>query len=240
VRLKQENGRLADFRWLANEADVQHGITGNRRILSVKNSAEIFEIIPARRGIAGAPPQRGGKLFDRDQPTPRALERQLDSHGGGEKNVDFARLDFLQISGGNFGSFRQLFLGQAFSHSFPADIRAKRGNSCPFFFAQRHDILHRREPNSLNDTLYREINRDSYCQSPVWSYSPRKKFARQILVFKSSAWPKTAMKMQCWPENTVQIAKTRREILRKIFARFKKQRAERILLKASASWRRIK
>ncbi len=47
------------------------------------------------------------------------------------------------------------------------------------------------------------------------------------------------MKMRCWPENTAQIAETRREILRKILARIKKERAERILLKESAFQRRI-
>jgi hypothetical protein len=70
----------------------------------------------------------------------------------GEKDVDFTRLNFLEISSGNLGSFGQLVLRQATANPLSSHIRAKHLNSRPLFLGYGHDILHRFEVKILNDT----------------------------------------------------------------------------------------
>jgi hypothetical protein len=96
------------------------------------------------------------RLFGRHQPFPRALKPQLNPESRGEKYVDFTGLNFLEVSGGNFGFFSQLLLRHASAHPLPAHIRAEKPYSRPFFFAQRHDILHRRSRKIMNDMVHRE------------------------------------------------------------------------------------
>lgn len=74
----------------------------------------------------------------------------------GQKNVNFAGLNFLEISSGNFSPFGQLLLRNAFAHPLPADVRAKNLDSRPIFFAERHDILHREKRKIMNDMVHRE------------------------------------------------------------------------------------
>jgi hypothetical protein len=105
------------------------------------------------------------------QAFPGATKSQLYSESRGQKDVDLPCLYLLEVSGGDFSLFSQLFLRHAATHPLPANIRAERGNSCPFFVAQRHDILHRQEANPLNDMSYREKTVDFYCQSLVRSYN---------------------------------------------------------------------
>ena len=91
-------------------------------------------------------------LIRRHQPFPRTTESQLNSKGGGEEDVDFPGLDFLQIARGNFSTFCQFVLRQFFAHAFPAHVRAEDLDSLPFFFGNGHDILHRFYAMNMNDT----------------------------------------------------------------------------------------
>ena len=104
------------------------------------------------------------RLFGRHQPFPRALKPQLNPESRGEKYVDFTGLNFLEVSGGNFGFFSQLLLRHASAHPLPAHIRAEKPYSRPFFFAQRHDILHPLDRKMWNDMVHREIDCDIACQ----------------------------------------------------------------------------
>jgi hypothetical protein len=91
-------------------------------------------------------------LFRRHQPFPRAAESQLDPKSCCDKNVDFTGFNFLKIPRGDFGSFSQLILRQAFAHPFPAHIGAKDLDSLPFFLGNCHDTLHRFSALKMNDT----------------------------------------------------------------------------------------
>jgi hypothetical protein len=91
-------------------------------------------------------------LFEGHQPFPCASEPQLNPKCRGEKDVDFARLNFLEISSGNLGSFGQFILRQGFANPLSSHIRAKHLNSRPLVFGYSHDILHRFESKILNDT----------------------------------------------------------------------------------------
>jgi hypothetical protein len=92
------------------------------------------------------------KLFGWHQSLPRATESQLNSEGGGDQNVNFPGLNFLQIARCNFGSFRQFILRQFFANALTTDVCAKGLDSLPFFFGNGHDILHRFLRQNMNDT----------------------------------------------------------------------------------------
>lgn len=91
-------------------------------------------------------------LLDWHQPLPRAAQRQLNPERGRQEEIDFPRLDFLQIACGNFSPFCQLVLRQTLAHPFAAHICAKSFDSPPFFFGNSHDILHRGHATNVNDT----------------------------------------------------------------------------------------
>jgi hypothetical protein len=99
-------------------------------------------------------------LFGRHQPFPRATESQLDSKSGGNENVYFTGLDFLKIARGNFGSFGQFILRQFLADALTAHVRAVDFDSLPFFFGNRHDILHRGSNDENERYIYRETISD--------------------------------------------------------------------------------
>jgi len=70
----------------------------------------------------------------------------------GDQNVNFPRLNFLEIARGNFRAFRQFILCQFLAHPLPAHIRAEDLDSLPLFLGNGHDILHRFLMNKMNDT----------------------------------------------------------------------------------------
>jgi hypothetical protein len=91
-------------------------------------------------------------LFSRSQPFPRAAERQLNAKGRGGENVDFPSFNFLKVAGGDFSPFGQGILRQVFADPFPAHVGPENFNPLPFFFGNRHDILHRFYDPKMNDT----------------------------------------------------------------------------------------
>ena len=91
------------------------------------------------------------------QLVPGALQGELDAAGGGEEDVDFAGLDFLEVAGGELGSFSQPFLGPALPQTLAADVCAEKLQSGPLFSAQWHDIIRRSGAEIWNDTSYREV-----------------------------------------------------------------------------------
>jgi hypothetical protein len=70
----------------------------------------------------------------------------------GDKNVNFACLNFLEIARGDFSPFCQFVLRESLAHPLTAHIRAEDFDSLPFFFGNGHDILHRFYPENMNDT----------------------------------------------------------------------------------------
>ena len=91
-------------------------------------------------------------LFHRSQPLPRTAQRQLNPKRGGEQDVDFPGLDFLEVARGNLGALRKLVLRQAAAHPLAAHARAEGLNPLPFFLGNCHDILHRFSTLEMNDT----------------------------------------------------------------------------------------
>ena len=91
-------------------------------------------------------------LFFWCQPLPRTAERQLNPKRGGEQDVDFPGLDFLQVARGDFRTLRQLVLGQAAAHPLPAHAGPEGLNPLPLFLGNCHDILHRFLLVQMNDT----------------------------------------------------------------------------------------
>ena len=98
-------------------------------------------------------------LFHRSQPLPRTAQRQLNPKRGGEQDVDFPGLDFLEVARGNLGALRKLVLRQAAAHPLAAHARAEGLNPLPFFLGNCHDILHRFLMVEMNDTYI--VNRIS-------------------------------------------------------------------------------
>jgi len=95
---------------------------------------------------------RRNSSFDRHQPLVRTAQCQLNPKRGGEQDVDFASLDFLQVARGNLGALGQFVLRQTLANSLAAHIRAEDFDSLPFFSGNRHDILHRFSIHEMNDT----------------------------------------------------------------------------------------
>jgi hypothetical protein len=85
-------------------------------------------------------------------PLVRTAQRELNPEGGGEQDVDFASLDFLQVARGNFGALGQFVLRQTLANTLAADARTKDRDSLPFFSGNRHDTLHRFSAIEMNDT----------------------------------------------------------------------------------------
>ena len=83
------------------------------------------------------------KLFNRCQTLPRAAQRQLNPKRGGDENVDFSGLDFLQVARGDFGTLRQFVLRQTTAHPLAPHAGTEGLNPLPFFLGNCHDILHR-------------------------------------------------------------------------------------------------
>lgn len=98
------------------------------------------------------------------QPFPRAAERQLNSEGCREQNVDFSGLNFLQVARGDFSALGKFFLSHTFTHPLPAHICAEDRDSLPFFFGNGHDILHRGCARNMNDTYIVKHLSDFACQ----------------------------------------------------------------------------
>ena len=96
--------------------------------------------------------RRDAALFSRHQPFVGTAKPQLNSKGGGQEDVDFPGLDFLQIARGNFSAFGQFVLRQFFANALPAHIRAEDFDSLPLFLGNGHDILHRFYAGNMNDT----------------------------------------------------------------------------------------
>jgi hypothetical protein len=61
----------------------------------------------------------------------------------GNKNVNFTRLNFLEIARSNVGSFGQRILRESLTHPLTAHVCAENLDSLPFFLGNGHDILHR-------------------------------------------------------------------------------------------------
>jgi hypothetical protein len=80
------------------------------------------------------------------------MQGQLNAKGRGGQNVDFPRLNFLQVPGGNFSAFGQGILSKVFANPFPAHIGPENLDPLPFFFGNRHDMLHRFHGLKMNDT----------------------------------------------------------------------------------------
>jgi hypothetical protein len=83
----------------------------------------------------------------------------------GDQNVNFSRLNFLEIARGDFGAFRQFILRQFFTHPLPAHVRAEDFDSLPLFLGNGHDILHRFLMLKMNDTYIVKSFFDSACQA---------------------------------------------------------------------------
>ena len=77
----------------------------------------------------------GCPLFEGHQSPIWTSKRQLNPERRGEQEVDFARLDFLQIAGGDLRPFRERLLCQPFTHPLPAHVRAEGLDPFPFFSA---------------------------------------------------------------------------------------------------------
>lgn len=71
--------------------------------------------------------------FRRHQKFIRTTQSQLNPEDGGDQQVDFPGLNFLQVARGNFGAFGQFILGQFLAHALPADVCAEDLYSLPFF-----------------------------------------------------------------------------------------------------------
>jgi hypothetical protein len=134
---KTENGFLS-----VSEDNRLKKSSSNRGILSLA--------LRFNHGPGGG--TNNGDLLARSKTFPRTAERQLDAKGGGEQDVDFPCLDFLQIACGNFSAFRQFILRHFFAHSLPAHVCTENPNSLPFFLGNWHDILHRFLMPNMNDT----------------------------------------------------------------------------------------
>jgi len=85
-------------------------------------------------------------------PLVRTAQRELNPEGGGEQDVDFSGLDFLQVARGNFGALGQFILRHALANPLAAHVCAEYLDSLPFFSGNRHDILHRFSAIEMNDT----------------------------------------------------------------------------------------
>ena len=96
--------------------------------------------------------RRDTALFIRHQPFVGTAKPQLNSKSGGEEDVDFTGLNFLQIARGNFSAFGQFVLRKFLADALPAHIRAEDLDSLPFFLGNGHDILHRFYAGNMNDT----------------------------------------------------------------------------------------
>jgi len=93
-----------------------------------------------------------GESFSGSQPLPRTAEGELNPKRGGEQDVDFPGLDFLQVARGDFGAFGQFILRQFLAHPFPAHAGTEGLNPLPLFLGNCHDILHRFLMVKMNDT----------------------------------------------------------------------------------------
>ena len=93
-----------------------------------------------------------GNLLAGSKTLPRTPQRQLNPKCGGEQDIDFSGLDFLQIARGNFSALRQLILRHFFTHPLPAHAGTEDLNPLPLFFGNWHDILHRFLVVEMNDT----------------------------------------------------------------------------------------
>jgi len=100
-------------------------------------------------------------LFGRHQAFIRTTQCQLNSECRGEQDIDLPRLNLLQVAGRNLGSFGQFVLRHASANSLPAHARAKDLDSLPFFFGNRHDILHR---------FYTPVKNDTYIVKNFWFF----------------------------------------------------------------------
>jgi hypothetical protein len=86
------------------------------------------------------------------QPLVRTAQRQLNPEGGGEQEVDFSGLNFLQVARGNLGALGQFILRQTLANPLAAHVCAEHLDSLPFFSGNRHDTLHRFSAIEMNDT----------------------------------------------------------------------------------------
>jgi hypothetical protein len=91
-------------------------------------------------------------LFNGSQPFPRTVKRQLNAEGCGGQNVDFPGFNFLKVASGDLSAFGQGILRKVFADPFPAHVGPENFNPLPFFFGNRHDILHRFYDPKMNDT----------------------------------------------------------------------------------------
>jgi len=95
---------------------------------------------------------RGGLSLGWHQPLAWTPQCQLNPKRGGEQDVDFSGLDFLQVARGNFGALGQFILRHALANPLAAHVCAEYLDSLPFFSGNRHDILHRFSAIEMNDT----------------------------------------------------------------------------------------
>jgi hypothetical protein len=91
-------------------------------------------------------------LFSGSQPFPRAAQGQLDAERCGGQNVDLPGLDLLKVPRGDLSAFSQGILRKVFADPFPAHVGPENFDPLPFFFGNRHDILHRFYDPKMNDT----------------------------------------------------------------------------------------
>lgn len=95
--------------------------------------------------------RRVGRLFCGHQAFPRTPERQLYSERRRQKQVDFSRLDFLEVARRDLGFFSKFILSPSSADPLPAHVCAKYADSPPLFFGNCHDILHRLIGPNVND-----------------------------------------------------------------------------------------
>ena len=88
----------------------------------------------------------------RRQSLPRTPQTQSDSGCRSEAQVNFARLNLLQIPSRNLRPLRQLFLRQAPTQALTAHTLAERPYSRPLFLSETHPILSPAQQEFVNDT----------------------------------------------------------------------------------------
>jgi hypothetical protein len=97
------------------------------------------------------PAKLAGFLFGRHQAFPGTAQTKLNSKRGREEQIDLTGFDLLEVPSSNFGALGQFFLCQPFEQALAANVRAECPDSLPLFSAQRHGLLHRALPGTLND-----------------------------------------------------------------------------------------
>jgi hypothetical protein len=111
-----------------------------------------FHSVSGESRLKTSSSNRGVLSLDWHQPLAWTPQRKLNPKCGGEQDVDFASLDFLQVARGDFGTLGQFILRHALANPLPAHVCAKDLDSLPFFPGNRHDILHRFQRPEMNDT----------------------------------------------------------------------------------------